>query len=57
MSQLQSTNTAKQAELKATEIESLEKKFEQDKDKEIVIEEFTPQTTSQKPWLTLLLLI
>ncbi|MEM1393319.1 MAG: efflux RND transporter periplasmic adaptor subunit [Cyanobacteria bacterium P01_H01_bin.150] len=56
MSQLQPSNTVKPTELK-TEIENLEKNFEEDKDKEIVIEEFTSQTKSRKPWLTLLLLI
>ena len=53
MSQLQSSNTVKETELTSTEIENLE----QDKDEDIVIEEFIPQKINRKPWLTLLLLI
>ena len=53
MSQLQSSNTVKETELTSAEIENLE----QDKDEDIVIEEFTPQKINRKPWLTLLLLI
>ena len=61
MSQLQPSNRVEQTELTADleNVENLEKSFEQDKDKEkeIVIEELTPQTTNRKPWLPLLLLI
>ncbi|MEO0683948.1 MAG: efflux RND transporter periplasmic adaptor subunit [Cyanobacteria bacterium J06649_11] len=53
MTQLQPQSNS---ELKA-DLEKLEQNFEQDEDKEIVIEEFAPQTKNRKPWLTLLLLI
>ncbi|MEO1760767.1 MAG: hypothetical protein AAFR83_02050 [Cyanobacteria bacterium J06629_18] len=59
MTQLQPRNSVSETELKENleNLENSEQSFEQDKDEEIVIEEFAPQTTSRKPWLPLLLLI
>ena len=60
MSQLQSRDTVSPKQLETelqADIENLDKQFEQDKDRDIVIEEFTSQTKSRKPWLALLLLI